>query len=197
MRRQGYQLTRYADDWVVTCESAAEARAAVAAALRILNELDVQLQPQKTRIVNVRQGLEFLGTRSSVASSFGCRQARSAVVLNRGGLYAYPREKSIRRFMDQVRALTRRRVPLRTKELIEERPPVLRGWGHHYKRAHVRKLFQRRDGWIVRRIRSQRCRRGRNGGWRQLPVTKLYGEYGLVHLVGLMPSLASRKREPS
>ena len=31
MRRKGYQLTRYADDWVVTCESVAEARAAVAA----------------------------------------------------------------------------------------------------------------------------------------------------------------------
>ena len=61
MRRKGYQLTRYADDWVVTCESAAEARAAVAAALRILNELGVQLHPQKTRIVHVRQGFEFLG----------------------------------------------------------------------------------------------------------------------------------------
>ena len=61
MRRKGYQLTRYADDWVVTCESAAEARAAVAAALRILDELDVQLHPQKTRIVHVRHGFEFLG----------------------------------------------------------------------------------------------------------------------------------------
>src|ERR1700677_1194708 len=61
MRRRGYRLTRYADDWVVTCESAAEARAAVAAALRILKELGVQLHPQKTRIVHVRQGFEFLG----------------------------------------------------------------------------------------------------------------------------------------
>src|SRR6266852_8275876 len=61
MRRKGYQLTRYADDWVATCESAAEARAAVAAALRILNELGVQMHPQKTRIVHVRQGFEFLG----------------------------------------------------------------------------------------------------------------------------------------
>jgi len=26
MRRKGYQLTRYADDWVATCESVAEAR---------------------------------------------------------------------------------------------------------------------------------------------------------------------------
>src|SRR3954467_3758606 len=55
MRRKGYQLTRYADDWVATCESA------VAAALRILNELSVQLHPQKTRVVHVRQGFEFLG----------------------------------------------------------------------------------------------------------------------------------------
>src|SRR4051794_7347137 len=75
--------------------------------------------------------------------------------------------------------------------------PVLRGWGHHYKRAHVRKLFHRLDGWIVRRIRSHRFKRWRNGGWRQLPETKLYGEYGLVNLIQLIPSIASRKRESS
>jgi len=95
--------------------------------------------------------------------------------------------------MDQVRSLTKRRVPLKTNELVEELNPVLRGWGHYHKRAHVRKLFHRLDGWIVRRIRSRSCRRWRNGGWRQLPETKLYGEYGLVNLVGLIPSLASRK----
>ena len=198
MRRKGYQLTRYADDWVVTCESAAEARAAVAAALRILNELGVQLHPQKTRIVHVRQGFEFLGYKIKR----GQRQLRLPPGKIRSGiqpgaLYAYPREKSIRHFMDQVRALTSRRVPLRTTELIEELNPVLRGWGHHYKRAHVRKLFHRLDGWIVRRIRSHRFKRWRNGGWRQLPETKLYGEYGLVNLVQLIPSIASRKRESS
>src|SRR5919206_2981896 len=36
MRRKGYRLTRYADDWVITCKSAKEARAAMNAALRIL-----------------------------------------------------------------------------------------------------------------------------------------------------------------
>ena len=198
MRRKGYQLTRYADDWVVTCTSAAEARAAVAAALRILNELGVQLHPQKTRIVHVWQGFEFLGykiKRGRGQLRLPPGKIRSGT--QPGALYAYPREKSIRHFMDQVRALTRRRVPLRTKELIEELNPVLRGWGHHYKRAHVRKLFHRLDGWIVRRIRSHRCRRWRNGGWRQLPETKLYGEYGLVNLVQLIPSLAPRNLESS
>ena len=46
-----------------------------------------------------------------------------------GALYAYPKEKSIRRFMDQVRQRTKRRIPLETKELIAELNPLLRGWG--------------------------------------------------------------------
>src|SRR5215813_7508156 len=197
MRRKGYQLTRYADDWIATCESAAEARAAVAAALRILNELGVQLHPQKTRIVHIRQGFEFLGYKIKRGKQLQLPPGKIRSGAQSGALYAFPREKSIRRFMDQVRALTRRRVPLKTKELIEELNPVLRGWGHHYKRAHVRKLFHRLDGWVVRRIRSHRFKRWRNGGWRQLPETTLYGEYGLVNVIQLIPSIAFRKKESS
>jgi hypothetical protein len=33
--------------------------------------------------------------------------------------------------------------------LIAELQPILRGWGHYYKQAHVRTLFHRLDGWIV------------------------------------------------
>jgi group II intron maturase len=43
--------------------------------------------------------------------------------------------------MDQVRQPTRRGLPLRTKELIAELNPLLRGWGEYYKRAQVRKLL--------------------------------------------------------
>ena len=82
--------------------------------------------------------------------------------------------------MDQVRQRTKRRRPLRTKELIAELNPLLRGWGEYYKRAQVRKLFHRLDGWILRRIWSHRYRRWRNAGWKQLPESMLYGEYGLV-----------------
>src|SRR5258708_1583259 len=61
MRLRGYQLTRYADDWGVTCKSAAEARAAINAAGRILKQLGVELHSQQTRIVHFRYGFEFLG----------------------------------------------------------------------------------------------------------------------------------------
>ena len=64
IRRKGYQLTRYADDWVITCKSAAEARAALEAATRILKQLGVRLNPQKTRIIHVRHGFDFWDTGS-------------------------------------------------------------------------------------------------------------------------------------
>jgi RNA-directed DNA polymerase len=197
MRRRGYRLTRYADDWVVTCTSAEEARAAVAAALRILSELGVQLHPQKTRIVHVRHGFEFLGYKIKRGKQLRLSPGKIRSGAQSGALYAYPREKSIQRFMDQVRQLTKRRVPLTTKELIEKLNPLLRGWGHHYKRAHVRKLFNRLNRWIVHRIWSHRFRRWRNCGWKQLPESTLYGEYGLVNLVRLIPSLASPRSASS
>jgi hypothetical protein len=191
VRLKRYQLTRFADEWVITCKSAAEARAAMDAARRILKQLGVELHPQKTRIVHVRYGFEFLGYKIKS----GWRQLhlpghKIRSQARQGALYAYPKEKSIQRFMDEVRRRTKRTVPLRTKELIEELNPLLRVWGEYYKRAHIRKLFQRLDGWIRRRIWSHRYRHWRNPGWKRLPATKLYGEYELVRLLYLIPSLA-------
>src|SRR5246127_2198017 len=197
MRRKGYQLTRFADDWVVTCASAAEARAAIAAALRILSELGVQLHPQKTRVVHVQQGFEFLGDKIKRGKQLKLPPGKIVTGARSGALYAYPREKSVQRFRDRVRQLTRRCVPLKTKDLIEQLNPVLRGWGHYYKRAHVRTLFNKLDHWIERRIWSHRYKRWRNCGWEQLPKAKVYGEYGLVQLVKLIPSFASQRKAPS
>jgi group II intron reverse transcriptase/maturase len=198
MRRKGYQVTRYADDWVATCKSAAEAHAAIAAARRILEQLGVELHPQKTRVVHVRQGFEFLGyviKRGNQRLKLMPHKIRSGA--REGNLYAYPKRNSIRRFMDQVRERTKRCIPLTTPELIANLNPVIRGWGNYYKRAHVRTLFNRLNGWILHRIRSHRYKRWRNGGWKQLPASKLYGEYGLVNLVQLIPSIATRKNESS
>ena len=194
MRRKGYRLTRYADDWLVTCKSRREAQVALIAAQRILGQLGVTLHAGKTRIVHVRQGFEFLGykvKRGSRPLKLAASKIRSGV---RGGdLYAYPRAKSIQHFKDQIRARTRRKAPVNTRALIEEINPIIRGWGHYYCKAHVRKLFARLARWIVRRLWSHRYKRWRNCGWRYLPERRLYGEYGLVNLIALIPSLNPRR----
>ena len=191
MRRKGYRLTRYADDWVVTCKTKSEAKSALSTARRILKKLGVTLHAEKSRIVYIRHGFEFLGykiKRGTRPLKLTTDKIRSGVVV--GSLYAYPREKSIRHFMEQIRKKTRRKASITTWELIEELNPIIRGWGNYYCKAHVRKLFNRLDRWIVRRIWSQRHKRWRNTGWKALPRNRLYGEMGLVNLVSLIPSLA-------
>ncbi len=191
MRRQGFQLTRYADDWVVTCRNLAEAKAALAAAKQVLGKLGVELNNEKTRIVHIREGFEFLGYKIKRGGRpLKLAESRIKSGAKTGGLYAYPRNKSIRHFKDQIRKLTRRRAPITTQELINEINPIIRGWGQYYNKAHVRKLFNRLDRWIVRRIWSHRYKRWRCCGWRTLPESKLYGEFGLVNLISLIPSLA-------
>ena len=193
MRLRGYQLTRYADDWVITCKSAAEARSAVDAANRILKQLGVELHPQKTRIVHVQLGFEFLGYIIRLGKTpLHLPESKIRSRVRQGSFYAYPKEKSIQRFMDQVRLQTKRTIPLSTQELITGLNPLLRGWGEYYKRAHVRRLFHRLDAWIRRRLWSHRYKRWRNAGWTELSLPKLYGDYGLVRLLDLIPSLSSR-----
>ena len=141
----------------------------------------------EVRIVHVRYGFEFLGYKIKRGyRKLHLPESKIRSQARQDALYAYPKEKSIRSFMDQVRQRSKRGLPLRTKELIAELNPLLRGWGEYYKRAQVRKLFPRLDGWIRRRIWSHRYRRWRNAGWKQLPATKLYGEYELVRLLYLI-----------
>ncbi len=198
MRRRGYRLTRYADDWAVTCRTRAEAQAALTCATRILEQLGVQMNRDKTRIVHVRYGFEFLGykiKRGKRPLRLAAGRIKSGV--RQGMLYAYPTQKSINRFQDRVRQSTRRRVPLRSEEIIRELDPILRGRGLYYYKAHVRTLFHHLDQWIVRRLWSDRFKRWRCCGWTVLPDAKLRGETGLVSLISLIPSVAARPRPPS
>ena len=193
MRRRGYRLTRYADDWVVTCQTRAEAQRALAEATTLLQTLGVTLNASKTRIVHVQVGFEFLGykiKRGTRPLRLAPSKIRSGV--RSGALYAYPRQKSLEHFKEQIRQRTRRKAPVTLPELVAEINPVIRGWGLYYHKAHVRKLFAQLDRWILHRLWSQRFKRWRCWGWRQLPERHLYGELGLVRLIALIPSIRLR-----
>jgi len=197
MRRMGYQLTRYADDWVIACESEEKAKVALAAATSVLSNLGVRINPKKTRIAHIRWGFEFLGYKIKRGGQLYLPPDKVKSGVRSGGVYIYPREKSIQRFKEQIRKRTSRKAPVTTDGLVQDINPLIRGWGEYYKWAHVRRLFHRLDGWIVRRIWSHKYKRWRCRGWKTLPSSKLYGEYGLVNLVGLIPSIASRSNAPS
>lgn len=189
MERAGFQITRYADDWLAVCRTREEAERALASARAVLEEeLGLRIHPEKTRIVHVSQGFEFLGYKIGLGKGLRFKQGGT-------GLYAIPRQRAIERFKDKVRAVTRRRISVPLEELIRVLNPVIRGWGMYYRRANVRRLFNRLNMWIVRRIWSWRFKRWRNAGWRTLPEKRLYGEYGLVNLLQLIPSMRDYYRQ--
>ena len=194
MRRKGYRLTRWADDWVVTCRTRSEAVQALATATKILQKLGVTLNAKKTRIVNIKQGFEFLGFK--IGQGKGVLRLPASKIkakLNKRNLYALPKDKSVTRFKDAVRQKTRRRSPLTTEEIVKELNPLIRGWGNYYKRSNVRRLFNQLDAWIIRRLWSQRNKKWRTNGWRTLSTQHLREDLKLVSLIWLIPSLQAAK----
>lgn len=169
MGQAGFALTRYADDWVIVCRSQAEAKRALASARQVLEgELGLRLNPDKTRIVHIARGFEFLGYKIG-------RGKRLSHKAGGPSLYAIPTDRSIRRFKDKVRTATNRRNPKSLEGVLGELNPIIRGWGNYYRRAHVRRLYNRLNRWIVLRVWSHQHKRWRNAGWRHLPAQRLYG----------------------
>jgi group II intron reverse transcriptase/maturase len=193
MTKAGFRLTRWADDFVVVCRSKKEAEQALAFAERFLrDELGVQLNVQKTRVVHISHGFEFLGYKVKKGRGYKLSAQKRRTKANPYNLYAVPREKSVKSFKDQIRNLTRRKTPITLQELVGRINPVIRGWGSFYRKAHVRLLFNRLDRWIERRIYSFLAKRWRNAMWRKYPTVRLIGEYGLVRLTHLIPGLVQR-----
>lgn len=189
MENMGYRLTRFADDWVVLCKSREEAVKVLADAKVALEALGLTLHPEKTRITHISAGFEFLGYKLKRGKGLTLPQHKVKKGPNRLNIYAIPTEKSVKRFQDTIRQRTKRRLPLTVQELIDRINPVIRGWGNYYRKAHVRKLFNRLQRWIIQRIRSHQYKRWRNGGWRKYPERRLYGEFRLVNLMSLIPDL--------
>ena len=128
MRRKGYRLTRYADDWVVTCRTRAEAQQVLSQAGDILRKLGVKLHPDKTRIVDIKKGFEFLGSKIKRGTTkLRLPAGKIAGKTVAGMLYAYPKDSSIKRFKEQVRARTRRKAGVSTIKLVQDLNPLIRG----------------------------------------------------------------------
>ena len=110
--------------------------ASLEAATKVLGALGVTLHPGKTRIVHVRYGCEFLGYKLTRGERpLRLRVDQITTGIRRGDVYAFPRQKSVDHFKDQIRKLTCRKAPVDTQELIAQINPIIRGWGNYFCKA--------------------------------------------------------------
>jgi RNA-directed DNA polymerase len=158
-------LVRYADDWVVLCRTEREARKALRVAGEILGALGLELHPDKTRIVDLREGREgfdFLGCHF--------RARVSGRLLERGirryYLHRWPSRRAMNRIRAKVKALTdrRRRAGIKDiREVIAELNPVSRGWGHYFRSGNAADKFIQIDRYVAWRLKRLLVKRkGRN-----------------------------------
>lgn len=169
MARQGYAMTRYADDLVIQCRSEAEARQALAVVQEWAQANGLVVHPTKTRIVDATQrgGFDFLGYH-----------------FERG--LRWPRKRSLDKLKSTVRARTRRTSGQSLTVIIAGLNPVLRGWFGYFKHSHWAELRDL-DKWIRMRLRSllrkRHKRRGHGYGYDHVRWPNAYFErHGLYSL---------------
>jgi len=145
LAERSIEMVRYADDFVLLCRSASDARSALELVQAWTVENGLTLHPDKTRIVDASvTGFDFLGYH-----------------FERG--YRWPRDKSLRRFKDAIRSKTRRTHGQSLPAIIANVNRTTRGWYEYFQHSHWT-TFGRLDGWIRMRLRSiLRKRHGRRG----------------------------------
>ena len=137
MSELGYRMVRYADDFVILCQTEPQAQAALEEVKAWVEENGLTLHPDKTHVGDSRiegQGFEFLGYRFEAGKR-------------------WVRKKSLKGFKDKIRAKTKRSRGDSIRAIIDDLTPTIRGWYGYFKHAY-RSTFPAMDGFVRRRLRS-------------------------------------------
>jgi RNA-directed DNA polymerase len=162
-RRQGgatYRLVRYADDFVVmvagTKAHAEDLRDEVAA---VLSTMGLRLSPEKTLIVGIDEGFDFLGFRIQRQTKQGSSQA---------SVYTWPSKKSLTSIRAKVKAVTRQGTNHPLSELLRRLNPVLRGWTNYFRHGVSKATFGYLHQYTWLRVVGWLRRKHRRANWKWL-----------------------------
>lgn len=179
-------LVRYADDFVVMCETKAQVEEARRRVSAVLTRLGLELHSEKTRTVDLSrggEGFDFLGCHlhKRMSGPVWERTRRRVYFLQR-----WPSPRAMRRMRTRVRELTpRSRCHEDIRSIIADLNPVLRGWGQYFRTGNAATKFIQIDRYVADRLRALlvkraggRLRPGRAEDWRR-PFFEALGLYRL------------------
>lgn len=138
------RLIRYADDFVVLVHgSRDDAQALFAEVEEVLAPIGLALSAEKTRIVHVDEGFDFLGWHI---------QRRTKRGTNRKVVYTYPSKKALQGLIDKIRDMTRRNNYRSLKDLLGWLNPTVRGWCEYYRYGVSKDTFDYVDHYVFWRV---------------------------------------------
>lgn len=139
LERRGHRFVRYADDFQVYVKSKAAGERTMASLERFLEKrLRLKVNRKKSAVGRPWKR-KFLGYRTTTDRKPKLK----------------PDPESVKRLKMKLKELFRRGRGWSLARTIREVNPVLRGWGHYYRLAEVRGVFEELDQWVRRRLRVQ------------------------------------------
>jgi RNA-directed DNA polymerase len=173
------QYARFADDLVILVEGHPNHDWIVKAVIKRLREelekLRVEINEEKSRIVDLRKGesFGFLG--------FDFRRVRS---LKGAWRPQYrPKMKNRTALLGKLRDIFRRFQSQPIGRVIELINPILRGWVNYFAVGHSSQCFSFIKEWVDKKIRRHmmRARKRRGFGWKRWSKQWLYNVLGLFN----------------
>ena len=140
-----WQLVRFADDFVVMVTGEHHhAEALREEAATALAPLGLRLSPEKTRVVHIDEGFDFLG--------FHIRRMRKRGT-QKQYVYTVPSRKAVQSVKDKVKAHTYRATRHKElKRLIYDLNGLLRGWANYFRHAVAKDVFNALDSFAWLRV---------------------------------------------
>lgn len=181
-------LVRYADDFVIVCNTRADLDETQRRVKLIFKRLRLQLHPDKTRKVELtdgKQGFDFLGCHlhKRMSGKLWENERKRVYFLQR-----WPSKTSVKRVKQRVKELTpSAKCHQDLRETIATINPVLRGWGGYFATGNASAKFNQVDSYVWARLRKlMRRRKGRNlrPGEMQRWTRHAFHKLGLHKLLG-------------
>jgi len=143
-------VTRYADDFVVTGASKELLETEVKPWIEaFLAERGLHLSAEKTRIVHITDGFDFLG--------WNFRKYSEKLLIK-------PSKKNVQAFYDKLRKIIGNNLAVKQEDLIRLLNPMLRGWAQYHCHAVAKKTFTHLESLLYWRLWAWAKRRHPNKG---------------------------------
>ena len=146
-------VVRYADDFVVMCDTTAACTEAEQWVRALFARLGLERHPEKTRHVDLsrgREGFDFLGChlRKRMSGPVWEKHRRRVYFLQR-----WPSPRAMCRVRQRVKTLTPRQACHQDlRQTIAQLNPVLRGWGAYFRTGNAADKFGQVDAYVTRRL---------------------------------------------
>jgi group II intron reverse transcriptase/maturase len=158
LEQRGHKFVRYADDcniYVKTQRAGERVLGSVKAFLE--KKLKLKVNPKKSKVERATKA-KYLG--------FSYYKRKGEVLIRVAA-------RSLERFREKLRRLTKRTRSGKLEEVIQEINQYTMGWIGYYRQANTPSVFEELDRWIRRRLRQMIWKRWKRGTTRYREIRKL------------------------